>query len=81
MQILIIWTFPADCFRGIIDNYAPLQQLYQSCMTKPLKTDVKSRVTGCLSPMERFKFPYALKIDNLMKLLPLEKLFALYLGR
>ena len=69
-------TVRADCFRRIIDNYTSLYELWQSCLSQSLETDIKSRVIGCQSQMEKFEFYFALQLshklyaltDNLSKL-------------
>ena len=79
------WTVRADCFRRIIDNYASLYQLWLSCLSQSLETDIKSRVTGCKSQMEKFEFYFALQLshklyaltDNLSKTLQSHKMSAL----
>ena len=76
------WTVRADCFRRIIDNYTSLYKLWQSCLSKSLKMDIKSRVFGCQSQMEKFEFYLALQLshklyaltDNLSKTLQLHKM-------
>lgn len=74
------WTVHPNSFHRIIDNYASLPQLYQSCMREPLATDIKLTVIWFPSQMISFFFrvqlvhnSYALS-DNLAKLLQSKKL-------
>ena len=79
------WAVCADCFRRIIDNYASLYKLWLSCLSQSLETDIKSRVIGCKSQMEKFEFYFALHLshklyaltDNLSKTLQSHKISAL----
>ena len=79
------WTVCADCFRRIIDNYASFYKLWLSCLSQSLETDIKSRVIGCKSQIEKFEFYFALHLshklyaltDNLSKTLQSHKISAL----
>ena len=56
-----------------------------SCLSQSLETDIKSRVTGCKSQMEKFEFYFAVHLshkvyawtDNLSKILQSHKMSAL----
>ena len=57
------WTVRAKCYQKIIDNYESLVELWQTSLKNgKLVFDVKSRITGCLVQMYKFRFYYGLDI-------------------
>ena len=57
------WTVRAKCYQKIIDNYESLVELSQTSLKNgKLVLDVKSRITGCLAQMCKFRFYYGLDI-------------------
>ena len=51
------WTVRANCFQNIMDNYSFLYELWDEFLKESgLNRDIKSRIIGCKSQMERFDF-------------------------
>ena len=80
------WTGRANFFQRILDNYYHLYKLWEECLAEPgLTKEVKSRIIGCKSQMERFDLYFGLKLgkllyshtDNLSKTLQGEKMSAM----
>ena len=61
------WTVRSNCFKRIIDNYCFLYELWDECLKESgLNKDVKSRIIGCKSQMEKFDFYFGLKLGKLL---------------
>ena len=79
------WTVRATSFQRIIDNYAVLMKVWNDCLTnEKLTTDIKSRIIGCQSQMQRFSLFFGLNLgqrlyahtDNLSKTLQHQEMSA-----
>ena len=61
------WTVRGNFFQRIIDSYRFLYELWDECLRKSgLNRDVKSRIIGCKSEMEKFDFYFGLKLGKLL---------------
>lgn len=78
------WTVRASCFRRILEHYPILLQEWDICLSEKLQSDVRARIIGCKTQMERFDFFFGLHMgeriyshtDNLSRTLQSTKMAA-----
>ena len=71
------WTVRAASLQSVIDNWIPLQELWDESLETNLESEVKSRVTGVKHQMEAFDYYFGVSLrtqiqrisDNLSKTL------------
>ena len=54
------WTIRAKRLKKILDNYEALLELWEQSLKKNLDFETKSRIGGCKSQIELFKFYFGL---------------------
>lgn len=60
------WTVRAKSLHSIIDNYAVLQQLWESVLQESLDTEVRARVIGVQAQMRSFDYFFGVCVAELV---------------
>ena len=50
------WTMKAGCYKCILDNYASLFKVWDTCPESKRDIDTKACILGCQAQMETFQF-------------------------
>lgn len=78
------WTVTATCYKRILDNYASLFKVWDTCLESKIDTDTRARILGCQAHMKTFHYFFGLHIsqrlfahtDNLSKSLQAKRISA-----
>ena len=61
------WTVRANSLKSVIDNWLPLLELWDECLTqKNLESEVKSRIIGVRHQMETFEYFFGTSLGLLL---------------
>ena len=74
----------ATCYKRILDNYASLFKVWDTCLESKIDTDAMARILGCQAHMKTFHYFFGLHIsqrlfahtDNLSKSLQAKRISA-----
>ena len=78
------WTVKATCYKRILDNYASLFKVWDTCLESKIDTNTRARILGCQAQMKTFHYFFGLHIsqrlfahtDNLSKSLQAKRISA-----
>lgn len=60
------WTVRADALKSILNNYEVLQELWEESLDIVKETDMKARINGVASQMQKFDFFYGVSLGDLI---------------
>lgn len=60
------WTVRASSLQSVLDNWQPLQDLWDECLQTKLESEVKSRIIGVKYQMEKFEYFFGVSLASLI---------------